>query len=61
MSMRGGDVSVKVGMKASTTVTSVDVDCPAALKAALRQVLDAERERVEVALKRDLAVNLLAP
>jgi hypothetical protein len=60
LSMRDGDVDVKVGASASKTVTSVDVDCPAALKSALKALLDEHRERLHVNLKRDLAVNLLA-
>lgn len=61
VTMRGGEVTVAVGAQASKTTTIVDdVDCPAALKALLKQVLEANRKRLQVSLKRDLAVNLLA-
>jgi hypothetical protein len=60
LSMRDGKVEAKVGATASTTTTSVDVDAPANLRNALKELLAANREELHLALKRDLAMNLLA-
>lgn len=60
LSMRGGDVQVKVGGVAGQTATSIDVPVTGALRDALKSILAANREDLHVALKHDLAVNMLA-
>ena len=60
VSLRGDTLDVKVGGTAGLTTTSVDVKGTGALRDALKTILAANREELHLALKRDLAVNMLA-